>query len=154
MTFRGELLAIQTAETAGAKMRTTETIEARSGTGLAGDRYAEQKGKFQRGGPKSKQQITLIEAEAIESANADYGVSVTHASTRRNLLTRGVPLNHLVGKTFHVGEVTLLGVELCEPCTYLEQCSGTGHLAALKHRGGLRAKITTSGTLRVGDPIT
>ena len=84
----------------------------------------------------------------------DGGVPVTEAETRRNLVTEGVALNHLVGRTFRVGGVRLRGVKLAEPCVYLEQVSGhAGVRAALVHRGGLRAEILDGGELRVGDAI-
>jgi len=72
---------------------------------------------------------------------------------RRNIVTRGVPLNHLVGKEFTLGGVTLRGVRLCEPCTHLEGLTEKGVLTGLIHRGGLRAQIIKDGTIRVGDAI-
>jgi MOSC domain-containing protein YiiM len=74
-------------------------------------------------------------------------------ATRRNIVTRGVPLKHLVGQQFRVGDVTLRGLRLCEPCAHLERLSHPGVREALIHRGGLRAQILTDGTIRVGDSI-
>ena len=151
--FNGELLAIQISDDAANEMHEVSEVEAISGQGLAGDRYANLKGAFQKGTIEPAQQVTLIEEEAVLAANADYDVKVSHATTRRNLLTRGVPLNHLVGVQFHVGEVKLRGVKLCEPCRYLNQHSGQDLLSALRHRGGLRAEIVGGGMLQVGDVI-
>ncbi len=66
---------------------------------------------------------------------------------------RGVPLNHLVGREFQIGPVRLRGIKLCEPCGHLEKMTVPGIEKALLHRGGLRAEILTSGTLRPGDPV-
>ncbi|MDG2382178.1 MAG: MOSC domain-containing protein [Pirellulaceae bacterium] len=151
--FVGELLAIQISDNAAEAMRELDQIEATLGRGLVGDRYANLKGAFQKGTIRPSQQVTLIEQESIQAANADYEVQMTHATTRRNLLTIGVPLNHLVGKQFRVGDVTLKGIKLCEPCSYLNKHSGQDLLSALRHRGGLRAEIVAAGTLRVGDSI-
>ena len=151
--FQGELIAIRIASDAAAVMQSVDCAEAITGTGLKGDRYAELKGVFQKGEIERKQQVTLVEIEAIEAATKRYDLTVTHQSSRRNLLTSGAPLNHLVGVDFWVGEVQLRGVKLCEPCSYLDKVSGAGHLEALLHRGGLRAEIIQGGQLRVGDVI-
>lgn len=151
--FTGRLLAIQIAPSAKLPMQAVEQIEAIASRGLAGDRYAECKGAFQHGKIEPSQEVTLIESEAISAAVEKYKLDISHAITRRNLLTKGVPLNHLVGQTFSVGSVTLRGIELCEPCSYLEECTGILLKKALLHRGGLRAQIIAGGTLRVGDEI-
>ena len=120
--------------------------------GLEGDR------KFRHAGlPESKngpdREVTLIESEAIEAVNRDYGVELSPIETRRNVVTRGVALNHLVGKPFRVGAVLLQGIRLCEPCSHLESLTRRGVREALVHRGGLRAQILEGGVIRVGDPI-
>jgi MOSC domain-containing protein YiiM len=151
--FTGRLIAIQIAPAAQLPMQRVEQIEAVAGRGLSGDRYAERKGAFQKGEVGPAQEVTLIEREALEAAAKDYKLPITHAASRRNLLTEGVPLNHLVGSTFSVGAITLRGLELCEPCGYLEKHTFEGIKKALLHRGGLRAQILTGGTLRVGDEV-
>ena len=75
------------------------------------------------------------------------------ADSRRNVITRGLQLNELTESTFRVGEVTLRGVRLCEPCAYLEEITGLPVLKPLVNRGGLRAEILTGGTIRVGDSL-
>ena len=150
----GSLLAIAISSDAKQPLETVNEVEALPGKGLRGDRYAEVKGAFQSGGEiKPSQEVSLIEAEAIEAVVRDYDLEISHADTRRNLLTLGVALNHLVGKMFQIGEVTLRGVKLCEPCGYLESLTCEGIEQALKHRGGLRAQIVSGGTIRVGDAI-
>lgn len=139
----GELLAIAVASTAGAPMLSLESVAVISPLGLAGDRYA----------AEPRRAVTLIEAETLDAVVRDYGVDVVHLETRRNLLTRGVPLNHLVGRLFRVGAVTLRGTELCEPCGYLERMSGKSMKQILAHRGGLRAEVITGGEIRRGDPV-
>lgn len=146
-------MAIAISPAAKLPMQTVEQVEAIAGAGLAGDRYAEKKGVFQRGQMKPSQEVTLIEREAIEAAARDYQLPIGHRDTRRNLLTEDVPLNHLVGKEFTIGEVTLRGIKLCEPCGYLEKLTFAGIQKSLLHRGGLRAQILHSGVIRVGDLI-
>jgi len=92
-------------------------------------------------------------ARYIESLKRDYGIEIDPGASRRNIITRGVPLNHLVGRELRVGEVMLRGIRLCEPCSHLERLTRNGVLRGLVHRGGLRAQILTEGTIRVGDPI-
>lgn len=151
--FHGKLLAIGIAAEKELPLTSVDSIAAMAGRGLTGDRYAEGKGVGQHGPAKPEQEVTLIEQEAITGAGQEYKLAFTHLDTRRNLLTEGVPLNHLVGRTFRVGEVLLRGIELCEPCGHLEQLTCAGIKRSLIHRGGLRAQIVRSGTIRVGDTV-
>ena len=80
-------------------------------------------------------------------------VGLTGAESRRQVVTRGVRLNELVGKRFRVGEVECLGVEICEPCLHLQEMTRPGIIEDLLHRGGLNADILTDGTIAVGDPV-
>lgn len=159
-TRLGRVEAIFIAERAAGPMRPVEQIEARIDSGLAGDRYASRRGTFskpeQANAPTPRSaQVTLIEAEAIEAVRRDGNLPLDPAETRRNILTRGVALNHLVGREFNVGEqVVLRGVELCEPCGHLEKLTRQGVREALIHRGGLRAEVVHGGLLHVGDQIT
>ena len=134
-------------------MRAFHEIAAIEGVGLDGDRYATRSGSFSAR-PKPGRQLTLIEAEAIEALEFELGLVLTPGETRRNLVTRGVALNHLVGREFTVGSVRLRGHELCEPCADLARMTGKPQiLAGLVHRGGLRAEILEGGPIRVGDLI-
>ena len=151
---QGRLLAIAIARQAKGPMENVATIEAVAEQGLVGDRYGAGIGAAQfKGRRKPENEVTLIAREAIEAANDEHGMTIEHLETRRNLLTEGVPLNDLVGKTFRVGPVVLKGLELCEPCGYLEKRTYPGIKAALKHRGGLRCCVLTGGEIRVGDAI-
>src|SRR5438552_12875475 len=100
------------------------SAEARAipGVGLEGDRYALGQGTFFK--PEPSHELTLIEAEAIEALRRDYLVELSPGDARRNLVTRDVPLNHLVGKEFFIGEVKIRGIRLCEPCDHLQQLTG------------------------------
>ena len=149
--FEGRLLAIAIHPEKAAPMAPRDSVAAVAGSGLIGDHYAT--GKHGSGIVKPDQEVTLIEQEAIQAACHEYQLSFDHLTTRRNLLTKGVPLNHLVGREFAVGEVILRGVELCEPCSHLEKLTFPGIKRSLVHRGGLRAHVVRSGTLHVGDPI-
>ena len=124
-----------------------------AGRGIIGDRNFN---KHRHPG----QNITLIEAEEIESFNASYGRSITAIDTRRNILTRSVRLNKLVGKRFKIGDVTFYGVELCEPCSKLGKLFASDDMQqrevikAWVHKAGLRADVQTDGIIRVGMNIT
>jgi MOSC domain-containing protein YiiM len=126
-------------------------VRAIAGAGLEGDRYCIERGSFSKKSPSN--QITLIEAEALEAAERDYGLEVTAEESRRNVLTCGLALNHLVGREFQIGEVRLRGLRLCEPCTHLENLTGKPVVKALRHRGGLRAEILSGGLIKVGERI-
>lgn len=128
-------------------MEPRQAVEAVAGEGLVGDRY------FGAASADKSKEVTLIEVEALEALGRDYDIAVGPGQNRRNIVTRGAPLNHLVGREFRVGEVVLRGVRLCEPCSHLEQMTVKGALRGLVHRGGLRAAIVAGGTLRVGDDI-
>ncbi len=95
----------------------------------------------------------LIEAEAIEALQLEYAVELAAGDARRNIVTRDVPLNHLVGREFTIGEVRVRGIRLCEPCDHLQRVTGKQLIKGLRHRGGLRAQILTQGTIRVGDIV-
>lgn len=103
--------------------------------------------------PGTGRDLTLIEAEVVEAVNAAGSVSITATECRRNVVTRGISLNDLVGKEFQVGAVRCLGVRLCEPCDHLEKTTRPGVMQALLHRGGLRADILSDGPIRPGDSI-
>ena len=150
----GRLVAIYVTPAATAPMAARDRIDAIAGTGLRGDRYATGTGTYSGSG-RGPRDVTLIEREAIDAARTEDGrVDVREDQTRRNLVTEGVALNHLVGRTFRVGAVRMRGVRLAEPCVYLEQLSGlVGVRAAFVHRGGLRAEVLDDGELRVGDAI-
>jgi MOSC domain-containing protein YiiM len=134
-------------------MQSVSNVSALAGFGLAGDRYAEGRGAFKRGPAKPEQEVTLIAEEALEMASLRLLIPFEHLDSRRNLLTRGVPLNQLVRKSFWIGDALLRGMQLCEPCGYLERLTQPGIQQILKGNGGLRAQILKGGELSVGDKI-
>jgi MOSC domain-containing protein YiiM len=119
---------------------------------LEGDRYALRLGTFFK--PEPAFELTLIEAEAIEALQRDYHVELAPGEARRNLVTRNVALNHLVGREFHIGQVKIRGIRLCEPCSHLQRLTGREVIKGLLHRGGLRAQILTQGAIHVGDSLS
>ena len=152
--FHGKLLAIAIAAQAKGPMEDVAFVEAIAGEGLRGDRYGAGTGAAQlQGRRKPENEVTLIAREAIEAANDEFNLTIDHLDTRRNLLTEGVPLNELIGKTFRVGPVTLKGLERCEPCGYLQKRTFPWIKPALKGRGGLRCCVIEGGTITVGDAI-
>ena len=118
--------------------------------GLEGDRYFLSRGTWSHW-PGGGRQVTLIEAEVVEALQQT--MAITGAQIRRNILTRGVKLNNLVGVDFEVGEVVMRGVRLCEPCAHLEKLTVPGIALALNDRGGLRADILRGGMIRPGDRL-
>jgi MOSC domain-containing protein YiiM len=126
-----------------------ERVRARAGRGLEGNRYYWDDGTAPPGCA-----ITLIASEAVEAVASEGDVSVEPAATRRNVLTRGIDVNALVGKRFRIGTVECEGVELCEPCTTLEGMTQPGVVKAFVHRAGLNADILTDGEISVGDAVT
>lgn len=150
--MRGRVVSIHIADAAGSPMKAVEEVRALPGRGLEGDRYFRRTGTYSaRAG--ADREVTLIETEALDALLRDYGAVVFPGETRRNIATRGVPLNHLVGRIFRVGSTTARGLRLCEPCSHMEELAGKRIRAALVHRGGLRAEILTEGVIRVGDDV-
>ena len=149
--FTGIVESIYIASTAEATMQAIPAVVAIPGVGLAGDRYALKLGTFYK--PQPDRELTLIEAEAVEAMRHEYGIELAAGDARRNVVTRDVPLNHLVGKEFTIGEVRIRGIRLCEPCEHLQRLTGKPVVKGLLHRGGLRAQILTEGTIHSGDEI-
>lgn len=149
----GRVVSIHIAPKGGAPTRSVDSVRAVVGKGLEGDRYFAFSGTFsKKGGPE--REVTLIESEAVEAAARDLDLKVDAGAIRRNLVTRGVALNHLVGREFRVGAARLKGIRLGEPCDHMEALSGVpGIRKALVHRGGLRAEILEGGLVRVGDIV-
>ena len=151
--FTGEVISIHIASEEGAPTVAVGEVRAVEGKGLEGDRYHNKAGTFSRKDNPGRE-VTLIESEAIEALTNDYGIEFELGDSRRNIVTRGVPLNHLVGVEFSVGAVVLRGVKLCDPCGYLERMTRPGVREALANRGGLNADIVSGGTIRVGDAVS
>lgn len=125
-----------------------ESVRALAARGLEGNRYF-----FDDGDAPPGRAVTLIAAEAVEALEREHGISLEPAATRRNVVTRGVDVNALVGKRFRVGDVECEGVELCEPCLHLQSMTKPGVIKGLTHRGGLNADILSDGEIKVGDAV-
>ena len=149
--FEGTVISINVARSAEAPMESVAEVRAIPGKGLEGDRYSLKQGTFYK--PQPDRELTLVEAEAIEAFRDDFKIDFDLSATRRNLVTRGVPLNHLVGKEFWIGDVKARGLRLCEPCSHLQSLSHPKVLPGLVHRGGLRAQILSEGTIRGGETV-
>lgn len=154
MSRKGTVISIHTAAAAAEPMASLSEAYTVPGEGLEGDRYFKRTGTFSdpKWGPDFE--VTLIEIETIEALAGEKGIALEPKEARRNIVTRGIALNHLVGREFRIGDVALLrGIRLCEPCSHIERLTQPGVLSGLIHRGGLRARILTRGTIRVGDAV-
>jgi MOSC domain-containing protein YiiM len=148
----GTILSIQIAPNASDGLTGLREVKAVAGLGLEGDRYYTRTGTYSDKHDESRE-ATFIESEALEALERDYHIELTGPGSRRNITTRGVALNHLVGRQFRVGEAVFRGIRLCEPCSHMEETSGTKARRGLIHRGGLRAQIVKSGRICVGDDV-
>ena len=143
----GHVEAIFVASERGELPAPVERVRGHAGRGLEGNRYFWKDGDAPPG-----RGVTLIAAEAVEAVADEGDISIEPAA-RRNVLTRGIDVNDLVGKRFRIGDVECEGVELCEPCAHLESMTQPGVIKALTHRGGLNADILSDGEITVGDPV-
>lgn len=157
MPWSGSLEFIHIAPAASYEMEELKEARLIAGRGIEGDRYYYGTGTYS---PKpDAREVTLIEIEALEAlARNDPPIQegpllVAPGEHRRNLTTRGVPLNHLVGKRFRVGETVLKGARLNFPCKYLEELLGSPVYLPLYNRSGLNCFIEQGGTIRQGDAI-
>lgn len=148
----GRVCSLHITGAASEPMLTVPEVRAVPGNGLEGDRYFLGTGIYSNK-PGPDREVTLIEMEVLWALDRDHGIRLTPHESRRNIVTAGVALRRLVGREFAVGGVRLRGIRLCEPCAHLERLTVPGVLAALVHRGGLRAQILTEGMIRVGDSI-
>lgn len=150
--WKGELVSIYICSDFGEEMVKKSAVRAIPGRGLEGDRYFKRTELNAEYYDPSKE-VTLIEIETLNALKKDFTIDIGKGESRRNLVTQGVPLNHLVDQDFTVGEVKLRGIRLCEPCTHLAKLTHKDVLPALVHRGGLRVQIISGGTMKVGDII-
>jgi MOSC domain-containing protein YiiM len=150
-TSPGVVAGLYLAGGAGEPMQGVPEAQAVAGKGLEGDRYFLRAGTY-TDDPKRGCQLTLIALEALLAVEQETGTAVGPAGARRNVVTRGISLNELVGREFRAGDARLRGIRLSEPCRHLAQLSGIS-LRSLAHRSGLQAEILVSGPIRQGDPI-
>lgn len=153
-TQSGTTVAIAIAGSAAGPMQSIQRARALAGRGLEGDRYAAKAGTFTPADATLEgYDLTLIEAEVLDQFTLPGGVALGYTDARRNVITRGVNLNALVGRRFRVGDVECIGQRLCEPCSHLERLTDKGVLRSLIHRGGLRADVLSDGDIQVGTVI-
>jgi MOSC domain-containing protein YiiM len=148
--LRGAVESIHIAAEKAAPTRPVERVRVVAGKGIEGDRKFAPDGHARGEG----RDLTLIEAEAIEGLREDTGIEIGPGDARRNVVTRGIDLNELLGKRIRVGEVEGVGVELCEPCRHMEELTKPGVLRGLVHRGGLRVDVDKGGEIAVGDELS
>ena len=145
--MRGSVEALVIAHPTGATADQVQAVRVHAGRGPEGDRH------FEQHEPGNGDDLTLIEAEALEGLLADTGIDMREGSHLRNVVTRGIALNDLLGKPFRVGDVRCVAVERCDPCRNLERMTTNGVLRGLVNRGGLRADVVRGGEIAVGDPV-
>jgi hypothetical protein len=144
-TSAGVVAGLLVAPDPEAPLTRVESVDAVAGRGLEGDRYGAGRGTFSTTG--RGYQLTLVEAEVLDDVDLPW------EQARRNIVTRDISLNALVGRRFAIGSVECVGRRLAEPCSHLERLSRPGLLRPLVHRAGLRADILVGGTIAIGDTI-
>jgi hypothetical protein len=150
----GTIEAICIARGASTPMESLASVEAVVGDGLVGDRYYARIGFYSaRPTDPGAREVTLFEAETLDWLRSEHGLDVSPSEHRRNLTTRGVRLDDLLGRQFRVGDVLLEGVKDCPPCEHLAGLLGKPVVLPLVKRGGLRARVLEGGTIRVGDTV-
>lgn len=151
----GQIVGIYVAPVKDAAIMGYQKVSVRAGKGIEGDRYFSNSGKNRsnyKGQPDWE--ITLIEAEVIDAFNQRTGNKFHHSDFRRNLVTRDIRLNDLVGKEFQIGDTRFYGVQLCEPCAKLQKRLGVKIFPDLVNKGGLRAQIRSSGVISMDQVIS
>ncbi|MED4957373.1 MOSC domain-containing protein [Paenibacillus macerans] len=151
MTTAGKVEAIYLAGAAGEDMFAVNEAYSIPGMGLKGDRYWRQAGTWSKRSPD--RDLTLIDTAVLRKLESEFGIALTPGEHRRNIETSGIALEPLIGQTFSIGPVRLLGVRVCNPCAYLEQLTGKKGLLKGLMNSGLFVRILTEGTISVGDPV-
>ena len=129
------------------KIKEVNSIDVLANQGILGDRH------FQEFNDPFNQ-LSMIEAENIDYYNSKYGLNIPYVDFRRNIVTKGIKLNNLVGKKLQIGKVKLEGIDLCRPCKHLSKVLNQDNIIKEFLRGGgLRCQILSSSTIEVGDKI-
>lgn len=135
-------------------MRGFSELQLIAGRGIEGDRYLiGQETGFYSHKPEEGRQITLFEMETLEALRRDHGIELLPEEHRRNVTVEGVPLNHLVGRRFRLGEAIVEATRLSTPCRHIEEILGKAVFDPLINRSGLNCKIIAGGILHVGDVV-
>ncbi len=152
--IEGIIESILISANAGGEVVSQSSVKLEKGRGIIGDRYHLSKGTYSKKLEKTHDfEITLIEREEIDAFNQATGLNYDAAAFRRNLVTRGIRLNDLVGKEFSIGDVKFKGIRLCEPCAYLSDFLGPEFMNLMVHKAGLRAQILVNGSIEASDSI-
>jgi MOSC domain-containing protein YiiM len=135
-------------------MRAMPELRLIEGKGIEGDRYmiGREEG-FYSHKPEQGRQVTLFEFETLVALKRDANIELGPEEHRRNITTQGVPLTHLVGRQFWLGETLLEATRLSIPCRHIEQITGKAIFDPLINRSGLNCRILKGGTVRVGDAV-
>lgn len=150
----GSVVGIFIAPAAGAPMAALDRAEVVAGRGLVGDRYFDGRGYYSQVPPLTGRRLTLIAGEALDALTEETGIDLAPQECRRNLITRGVDLDALIGKRFRIGAIECYGERPCPPCGYLEGLTGKkGVNRGLTDRGGIRAEILLDGAITLGDEV-
>jgi len=150
----GRVEGIFIASAAGAPMVALERVRVVAGRGLEGDRYFDGRGYYSQVPPLTGRRLTLIEAESLEAMERETGIALAPNECRRNLVTRGIGLEALIGKRFRVGAIECYGERFCPPCGYIEELTGKPGLnRAMTDLGGIRAEILLDGEIALGDAV-
>lgn len=149
--WQGSVVEIFVAPESAAEMVPLPEVRALADRGLEGDRFFRDSWNAVN---RSDKAVSFIEDEVLQLAAQEIGVASIAQKTRRNIVTRGVPLIELLHREFTVGDVRMRGIRLFEPCGHLVKVSKLpGIFKALDHRSGLKAAILSDGAIRVGDQI-
>ena len=154
--FRGFAVGLHTTPRAMLPMRSVTSLELVAGHGVQEDRYSVDRGYLSKKlydlNLREQRDVTFFEHESLTALERDFGLKVSPEDHRRNVTTFGVPLNHLIGRRFRLGEAVLDGFFM-GPCQHLSDVVGQQITQLLVNRGGLQAAIVRGGTVRLGDEI-
>tara|TARA_Y100000768_G_scaffold236719_1_gene179052 strand:- start:1522 stop:1968 length:447 start_codon:yes stop_codon:yes gene_type:complete len=143
-----EVFKIGIADKNNQQIREVNSIDVLANKGILGDRH------FQEFNDPFNQ-LSLIESENIDYYNIKYGLSIPYVNFRRNIITKGIKLNDLIGKKILIGNVEIEGIDLCRPCKHLSEVLGQENIIKeFLRRGGLRCQILTSSSIKISDKIT
>lgn len=150
----GKVIGLFTAEVSGQEMIVHDEIHLIAGVGVEGDRYAKQEGRWSDR-PKPEHQLTLIESETLDAIAHETGVILTPRECRRNIVTRGIDLNSLIGRHVRIGRDAIVYLKIHNhPCRYLERLIDKTVMESLLGRSGVNCEIRTGGHVGLGDIIS
>jgi MOSC domain-containing protein YiiM len=149
--WNGNVVNLYIAAEPAGPMVSVAQVRAFADRGLEGDRFFRESWAAAKRPDKA---VSLIEQEVLEMAASEHQLKISGDKTRRNIITRGVPLIELLDREFKIGNVAMRGIRLFEPCAHLEKVSRiTGIFRALENRSGLKAAILSDGVIHTGDAI-